>query len=133
MAHTPPLVPQMGTSGNGSTERTLARWMPLERSTRLSRTFKSPVVSSSPSVAGGQVNLEQESEILQKKLVAMDSEIAELTQEGCHLEELELHIEKMHEYNEVKDVAQMLLGRLAMVRGVTTRDLYEDYNLQLED
>uniref|UniRef100_A0A8C4Q302 DNA repair protein SWI5 homolog n=1 Tax=Eptatretus burgeri TaxID=7764 RepID=A0A8C4Q302_EPTBU len=91
------------------------------------------VVSSPPSVAGGQVYPEQEFEALQRKLVALDAEIEELTQEGCQLDELEVHIEKMHEYNEVKDVAQMLLGRLAVVRGVTTRDLYEDYNLQLED
>uniref|UniRef100_A0A8C4Q3C1 DNA repair protein SWI5 homolog n=1 Tax=Eptatretus burgeri TaxID=7764 RepID=A0A8C4Q3C1_EPTBU len=133
MAHTPPLKLQVGTSRNGAVERTPVRRAPLERSTRLSRTFKSPVVSSPPSVAGGQVYPEQEFEALQRKLVALDAEIEELTQEGCQLDELEVHIEKMHEYNEVKDVAQMLLGRLAVVRGVTTRDLYEDYNLQLED
>ena len=27
-------------------------------------------------------------------------------------EELQLHIEKLHDYNEMKDVGQMLLGRI---------------------
>ena len=31
---------------------------------------------------------------------------------GLHEDELKVHIDKLHEYNEIKDVAQMVLGRL---------------------
>lgn len=31
---------------------------------------------------------------------------------GLHEDELKVHIDKLHEYNEIKDVAQMVLGRI---------------------
>ncbi|WAR30587.1 SWI5-like protein [Mya arenaria] len=52
---------------------------------------------------------------------------------GYQESELQTHIEKLHEYNEIKDVGQMVLGRLAGMQGVTTRDLYDQYGLNLED
>ncbi|ELT94775.1 hypothetical protein CAPTEDRAFT_99674, partial [Capitella teleta] len=47
--------------------------------------------------------------------------------------ELQGHITKLHEYNEMKDVGQMLLGKLAVERGTTTKELYGEYGLDLND
>lgn len=49
------------------------------------------------------------------------------------MEELEKHISLLHEYNEIKDAGQMLLGKLAVIRGVTTKQLYPEYDLELND
>ncbi|XP_052524907.1 DNA repair protein SWI5 homolog, partial [Tympanuchus pallidicinctus] len=52
---------------------------------------------------------------------------------GYSVEELEKHISLLHEYNEIKDAGQMLLGKLAVIRGVTTKQLYPEYDLELSD
>lgn len=52
---------------------------------------------------------------------------------GYNVEELEKHISLLHEYNEIKDAGQMLLGKLAVIRGVTTKQLYPEYDLELND
>uniref|UniRef100_A0A8C2UBV2 DNA repair protein SWI5 homolog n=1 Tax=Coturnix japonica TaxID=93934 RepID=A0A8C2UBV2_COTJA len=72
-------------------------------------------------------------EELKEKERALDREIAELLSEGYNVEELEKHISLLHEYNEIKDAGQMLLGKLAVIRGVTTKQLYPEYDLELND
>jgi len=46
---------------------------------------------------------------------------------------LQLYIEKLHEYNEIKDIAQMVIGRLAIQLETTTRDVYKKFGLSPED
>ncbi|XP_009077540.1 PREDICTED: DNA repair protein SWI5 homolog, partial [Acanthisitta chloris] len=77
--------------------------------------------------------LQCEIEELRRKDLALDREIAQLVSEGYSLEELEKHISLLHEYNEIKDAGQMLLGKLAVIRGVTTKQLYPEYDLELSD
>ncbi|NXR18133.1 SWI5 protein, partial [Cinclus mexicanus] len=77
--------------------------------------------------------LQCEIEELKQKDLALDQEIAQLLSEGYSLEELDKHISLLHEYNEIKDAGQMLLGRLAVIRGVTTKQLYPEYDLELSD
>lgn len=48
-------------------------------------------------------------------------------------EELQQHIQKLHEYNEIKDVGQLLIGKLAELNGTTTRAMYQEFGLDLED
>ncbi|KAI1232085.1 hypothetical protein IHE44_0007141 [Lamprotornis superbus] len=72
-----------------------------------------------------------EIEELKQKDLALDEEIAQLLSEGYSLEELDKHISLLHEYNEIKDAGQMLLGKLAVIRGVTTKQLYPEYDLEL--
>ena len=43
------------------------------------------------------------------------------------------HIRALHGYNEMKDVAQMLMGKLAEMEGGLTRQLYPRFNLDLDD
>ncbi|KAK6196046.1 hypothetical protein SNE40_001346 [Patella caerulea] len=44
-----------------------------------------------------------------EKLAGVIHQINLLKAEGCSEEELKLHIDKLHEYNEIKDVGQMIL------------------------
>jgi len=62
--------------------------------------------------------------------------LAELRQLQATLHEMQTrksrvdhHIRILHEYNEIKDVAQALLGRLAEIEGVCNRELYERFGL----
>ncbi|KAI6075954.1 DNA repair protein SWI5-like protein [Aix galericulata] len=97
--------------------------------------FKSPVPAPAscrpPEATGGA--LRREIEELRQKELALDQEIAQLMSEGYSLEELEKHIALLHEYNDIKDAGQMLLGKLAVIRGVTTKQLYPEYDLELSD
>lgn len=43
------------------------------------------------------------------------------------------YIDALHDYNELKDGGQSLLGRLAVARETTTRALYPDFGLAYED
>ncbi|XP_038046569.1 DNA repair protein SWI5 homolog [Patiria miniata] len=97
--------------------------------------FKSPVrvQTDSSKPTESKENLTKEVENLQQSAEELQAEIASLTNEGYCEEELQTHIEKMHEYNELKDTGQMLLGKIALVEGVTTKDLYERFGLNLDD
>jgi len=43
------------------------------------------------------------------------------------------HMERLHDYNSVKDVGQMLMGKLAEIEGEATRDMYKRYGLEETD
>ena len=43
------------------------------------------------------------------------------------------YMESLHVYNEVKDVGQALLGKLALFTGQTTRQLYPEFGLSLAE
>uniref|UniRef100_A0A665WV46 DNA repair protein SWI5 homolog n=1 Tax=Echeneis naucrates TaxID=173247 RepID=A0A665WV46_ECHNA len=70
---------------------------------------------------------------LKRRRDQLDTDIAQLEAEGYSVEELEHHIDKLHEYNDIKDIGQSLLGRIAALRGTTTRDLYSHFGLDLDD
>uniref|UniRef100_A0A3Q3AVQ4 DNA repair protein SWI5 homolog n=1 Tax=Kryptolebias marmoratus TaxID=37003 RepID=A0A3Q3AVQ4_KRYMA len=96
---------------------------PFSKFKKVHSHFKSPV----------SVSLEEEVAELQRKKEQLDLEIAQLEAEGYRVEELEIHIDKLHEYNDIKDIGQSLLGRIAALRGTTTRDLYSHFGLELDD
>ncbi|KAK3730024.1 hypothetical protein QZH41_009538 [Actinostola sp. cb2023] len=53
----------------------------------------------------------QEKLILKRKIEALDDEIVMLQKE-YDVNELQDHIDKLHEYNDIKDTGQMLIGKL---------------------
>ncbi|XP_071495773.1 DNA repair protein SWI5 homolog [Diadema antillarum] len=92
--------------------------------------FKSPLRKSEERQAEETpASVQRDNQTLQARLSELDEEITRLQNEGCKEEELQLHIKKMHEYNELKDMAQMLLGRIASLEGVTTRQLHEEMGI----
>uniref|UniRef100_A0A8C8AFV5 DNA repair protein SWI5 homolog n=1 Tax=Otus sunia TaxID=257818 RepID=A0A8C8AFV5_9STRI len=108
----------------------------LSRAELVLNVFCAPQVPSPRSCQPNGANseaLKYEIEELKQKDLALDQEIAQLLSEGYSLEELEKHISLLHEYNDIKDAGQMLLGKLAVIRGVTTKQLYPEYDLELSD
>lgn len=52
---------------------------------------------------------------------------------GAAEEEMKRHLERLHEYNELRDAGQALIGRLAVLRETTTKALYPEFGLHLHD
>ncbi|KAL9988710.1 hypothetical protein ACROYT_G003186 [Oculina patagonica] len=100
---------------------------------KLRQPFKSPLQSRQQStVVEDKSSLLEEIESLEAKLEILNKDIAELSKEYSE-EELQLHIQKLHEYNEIKDVGQLLIGKLAEIDGTTTRAMYQEFGLDLDD
>ncbi|CAH1105878.1 unnamed protein product [Psylliodes chrysocephalus] len=78
-------------------------------------------------------NLELKSryERLQKENSKLDKEIEGLEKDGV-TEDMHLQMEALHDYNEMKDVTQVVLGYLADVEHVTLKELHQRYNLPIE-
>ncbi|XP_058528831.1 DNA repair protein SWI5 homolog [Ochotona princeps] len=97
--------------------------------------FRSPRPSSKTGQAEGitEDSLLLDIEKLKEKRERLDKEISQLVSEGYSVDELEDHISQLHEYNDIKDVGQMLLGKLAVIRGVTTKELYPEFGLDVND
>ncbi len=72
---------------------------------------------------------------LREKLKSMTEEVEDLCAfKSCGVEdELQLHIDNLHQYNEIKDTGQLLLGKLAEVEGTTTATLYQRFGLHLDN
>ncbi|TDH01959.1 hypothetical protein EPR50_G00168120 [Perca flavescens] len=120
----PVSTPEWGDLKEGALKRT-----PFSKFKRVHSNFKSPLqVTESAKVSPAEEVAE-----LKRRGEQLDTEIAQLEAEGCRVEELEHHIDMLHEYNDIKDIGQSLLGRIAAVRGTTTRDLYSHFGLELDD
>ncbi len=70
---------------------------------------------------------------LKMKLEEVKREMEGLAADSYCEDELQVHIDKLHEYNEMKDTGQLLLGKIAEVEGTTTATLYEKFGLELDD
>ncbi|KAM4876483.1 DNA repair protein SWI5 homolog [Thomomys bottae] len=105
----------------------------------LNRSRRGPFRSPRPSPKSGQADgtseefLNLDIQKLKDKKDMLDKEIYQLISEGYSVDELDDHISQLHEYNDIKDVGQMLLGKLAMIRGVTTKELYPEFDLDMSD
>jgi len=43
------------------------------------------------------------------------------------------HLQLLHEYNDLKDATQTVLGALAQAKGLLVKDMYKTYNLPKGD
>jgi hypothetical protein len=39
----------------------------------------------------------------------------------------------LHDYNELKDTVQSIIGKLAEIEGATTKEMYSKYGLEIND
>ncbi|THH30238.1 hypothetical protein EUX98_g3962 [Antrodiella citrinella] len=73
----------------------------------------------------------------QARLAALQQEVAELQSilgENANANDIvSEHITLLHRYNEAKDATQILIGKLAMHRGTTIREIHDDYGLTTDD
>uniref|UniRef100_A0A8D1JYI9 DNA repair protein SWI5 homolog n=1 Tax=Sus scrofa TaxID=9823 RepID=A0A8D1JYI9_PIG len=97
--------------------------------------FRSPRPSAKcdQADAASEDSLHLDIQRLKEKRDMLDKEISQFISEGYSVDELEDHISQLHEYNDIKDVGQMLLGKLAVIRGVTTKELYPEFGLDMDD
>eukprot|EP00823_Brevimastigomonas_motovehiculus_P000882 TRINITY_DN11136_c0_g1_i1.p2 TRINITY_DN11136_c0_g1~~TRINITY_DN11136_c0_g1_i1.p2 ORF type:complete len:107 (+),score=40.13 TRINITY_DN11136_c0_g1_i1:540-860(+) len=85
--------------------------------------------SSSSSLSGG-CSTESSLDVIRSQLKQAQGTLATLVAKKKDADE---YITKLHAYNDIKDVVQMLMGRLAELEGVTTKDMYKRFDLDLSD
>lgn len=83
------------------------------------------IQNKSPLNFNSRPQLEQ---LLQQEKV-LDEEISALEAEGYNVEELQTHIEKLHRYNDLKDVAQIVMGQLATMENESVKKMHERYEV----
>lgn len=99
----------------------------------LPRQFTSPFQSPRNKLFQQCKTPEDELSNLIRQEVDIDKHIAALTESGFKIEELQGHIDNLHRYNEVKDAAQLVLGRLAELEQVTLKEIHKKYNVPVSE
>uniref|UniRef100_A0A915HFB9 DNA repair protein SWI5 homolog n=1 Tax=Romanomermis culicivorax TaxID=13658 RepID=A0A915HFB9_ROMCU len=77
--------------------------------------------------------LKNEIEILKSKDEELNNEILKLKNEGYSTDKLSEFIDKLHEYNDLKDAGLIIFGQLATLENLPIKALYEKYGLNLDD
>ncbi|GLI76703.1 hypothetical protein PoHVEF18_004980 [Penicillium ochrochloron] len=72
---------------------------------------------------------------LQTQQAQLEAEIAEIkkTLQNDPSETVKRHIRLLHDYNEIKDIAQGLMGLIAEARGVRHVDVQRGYGVKEQD
>ncbi|THV02516.1 hypothetical protein K435DRAFT_344576 [Dendrothele bispora CBS 962.96] len=72
-----------------------------------------------------------------ERVAALEKEVAELQGALGENEDankiVQDHIKLLHRYNEAKDATQILIGRLAAMKGSTVRQIHKDLELPEQD
>eukprot|EP00055_Hartaetosiga_balthica_P013922 m.73783 g.73783 ORF g.73783 m.73783 type:complete len:212 (+) comp8428_c0_seq3:126-761(+) len=92
----------------------------------------SRIVASSERGVFSKAAMSQSTDKVKEDVEKLEKEIQEL-EKFYNEHELDTLIHKLHVYNDLKDVAQTVLGVLARDKGITTKEMYSNYDLNLED
>ncbi|EFA81742.1 hypothetical protein PPL_05736 [Heterostelium album PN500] len=71
--------------------------------------------------------LEEQEKKLNDKLKPYLDELAKLKEES------KKNIDKLHVYNEIKESCQMMFGKIAILDGKTIKQVYKEFDMELED
>lgn len=61
----------------------------------------------------------------------MYSRNGELTHDSKHVHDDHIHL--LHKYNDIKDVAQTLIGKLSEIEGISVKEMHNRFDLDMED
>lgn len=64
---------------------------------------------------------------------ALELELVEMKKNSQLQNSIKEVMELLHDYNDIKDATQVVLGALSNLRGVTIVSLHEEFNLPLKD
>jgi D-hexose-6-phosphate mutarotase len=64
---------------------------------------------------------------------SLELELSELKKNSEHENSIIEIMELLHEYNDIKDATQIVIGALATMRRVTVASLHEEFDLPLKD
>ncbi|XP_043467535.1 uncharacterized protein LOC122501834 [Leptopilina heterotoma] len=93
-------------------------------------------ISSSPKVDEKNILSKKEKDTYLKLLLLeeeLDEELSKLRTELDAVPSKQTTMNYLHEYNNIKDAAQVVLGALATMREVTIASLHKEYNLPTAD
>ena len=71
-------------------------------------------------------------------LISLQSQLEELEEKisayhGVSVESVDSYLDLIHQYNEIKDTGQALIGHLARLLGVSTKQIYTEHFPEIED
>ena len=79
-----------------------------------------------------KLTVDEKIQNLETKLSELDKQIIDLNSKNLDLNELDTIIDKLHKYNEIKDLGLMLIEKLANYKEVTIKDFFKIYEIDLE-
>ena len=76
----------------------------------------------------------QEVDALKQNIIKLNQANYELEEEIQSVDKQSTRcLENVHCYNDMKDLGQMLIGRLSQLEGKTIQELYNEYGMNIED
>lgn len=104
--------------------------MSFHNSKGVSLKFKSPLKNDSQSVKLEKDAIE-EYQVLVKRDASLDDDISVLSSTcASSSNNVASVVSLLHEFNDIKDVTQIVLGKLASVQGKTLKELHEQFGLE---
>ncbi|KAK3912930.1 DNA repair protein SWI5-like protein [Frankliniella fusca] len=103
--------------------------MSFHHSKCVTQKFKSPLKNDTSAVKL-EKNALEEYKFLAKKNALLDHEISALSANPAFTTDSVANVMSLlHEFNEIKDATQVVLGKLASIEGKTLKELHEQFGL----
>lgn len=77
------------------------------------------------------LSLPDEIQFLQFQIEQLPMEIRQTKEEIPKI--IQNHMNLLHDYNEIKDIGQILIGKIAELKGTTSKEIYSEYSLNISD